>query len=203
LELEGSLWFYVSALVWFANVSFRQVTRPSVVVRVPVEPFCDGTLRLGFISRPMKQSVANSKGWGGARVGSGKKPRPAPFDILPGGRSSGPTRPEDPHDLTEPPRDLPADQHAFWREHAPLAIERKTLTPATVPAFRLLCELHAKKVVVGAMVDKGALGGLKIFMQLSKQIETLLARFSLAPFGKPATSEKPKKAINPFAQVAG
>lgn len=146
-------------------------------------------------------------GWGGPRVGAGRKPQAkppvSPFAMLRGGQQleNALTLP-DPA-LCEPPADLPSDQQAFWRVHAPLAVERKTLTKATVPAFKLLCELYAKKVMVGQMVDKGALGGLRIFLQLCKQVEALMARFCLAPFGKPATSEKPKVTENPWSQVAG
>lgn len=130
----------------------------------------------------------------------------SPFAMLNGGRTleaalSLPTPPD--QALAQPPTNLPVEQQPFWLEHAPLAIERKTLTKATVPAFRLLCELHAKKTMVGQMVDKGALGGLRIFLQLCKQVEALMARFCLAPFGKPATSEKPKVTENPWSQVAG
>ncbi len=153
-------------------------------------------------------------GWGGGRVGAGRKPKPkpveeqavSPFAMLHGGRrleKALGVADDVAHDeaLIVPPSTLPLDQQDFWREHAPLAIERRTLTPATVPAFRLLCELHAKKAMVSTMVDKGALGGLRIFLQLAKQVETLMARFCLAPFGKPATAEKPKKAVNPFSAV--
>ncbi len=147
-------------------------------------------------------------GWGGRRVGAGAKPKPkppvSPFAVLHGGRQleAALTLPADADPaLCEPPADLPSEQQDFWRTHAPLAVERRTLTKATVPAFKLLCELHAKKVMVGTMVDKGALGGLRVFMQLSKQVESLMARFCLAPFGKPATSEKPKPAANPWAQI--
>lgn len=127
-------------------------------------------------------------------MGAGKKPVAKPFALVNGGGAQEPT------DLSGPPSDLPDDQQAFWREHAPLAIERSTLTPATVPAFRLLCELNAKRVMVGGMVDKGALGGLRVFMQLCKQVETLMARFCLAPFGKAVDgSGRKKTAENPFA----
>ncbi len=153
-------------------------------------------------------------GWGGARVGSGPKPKPKkevppnPFTMLHGGKTlaSALSQPDEPvssagHELCDPPEGLPVDQQAFWREHAPLAIERRTLTKATVPAFKLLCELHAKKVMVGLMVDKGALGGLRIFLQLAKQVEALMARFCLAPFGKPTTAEKVAAAENPWSRV--
>ena len=142
-------------------------------------------------------------GWGGARVGAGKKPRPkAKFGIVSGGRVDAPVDAvvdSRPQPLAEPPVDMTPEQQGFWKACAPLAIERRTLIDATVPAFRMLCELHAKKVLVGSMVDKGALGGLRVYLQLSKQVESLMARFCLAPFGKPATkTEAPKAAANPW-----
>ncbi len=152
-------------------------------------------------------------GWGGARPGSGPKPRPKPekpvnpFELVHGGKKLADglvPHLETPSDqaLQEPPADLPQLEQEFWRVHAPLAIERRTLTKATASAFRLLCELHAKKVMVGGMVDKGALGGLRIFLQLSKQVEMSMARFCLAPFGKPLVAEKPKAIVNPWQQMA-
>lgn len=138
-------------------------------------------------------------GWGGSRVGAGKKPKPKPLTMVPRDQRSATV---DATELATPPADLPADQREFWRVHAPLAIERDTLTAATVPAFRLLCELDAKKTMISGLVDKGALGGLRVFLQLAKQVEALMARFCLAPFGKPLKTEKPKAAVNPFAQIA-
>lgn len=135
--------------------------------------------------------MKTNTGWGGARVGTGPKPIIA-VDTEDEGAAD---------DLALPPSDVPPEQQAFWRTYAPFAIERKTLTEATVPAFRLLCELHAKKTMVGAMVDKGALGGLRVYMQLAKQVESLMGRFCLAPFGKPTFTEKPKKEINPWAKL--
>ena len=135
----------------------------------------------------------NMNGWGGRRVGAGPKPAARPLTVVHTDQFK-----QTDTDLAIPPVDIAVEQQAFWRDYAPLAIERLTLTESTVPAFRLLCELHAKKVVVGTMVDKGALGGLRVFLQLAKQVETLMARFCLAPFGKPAKSEKPKKVENPW-----
>lgn len=156
------------------------------------------------------EGLALMAGWGGKRTGSGRKPKPkppvSPFAVVQGGRTleaafAGVTEPD--RVLATPPVDLPAEQQAFWATHAPLALERGTLTAATVPTFRILCELHVKKVYIGAMVDKGALGGLRVFLQLAKQVEGLMGRFCLAPFGKPLTVDKPKAAANPFAQVSG
>jgi hypothetical protein len=141
-------------------------------------------------------------GWGGARIGAGRKPRSRAFALVPRPRPAPPpsARPAD-EDLAIPPADLPADQMAIWRAYAPLAIERHTLTPATVPAFRLLCELDVQKAVVGRLVDKGALGGLRTFMQLSRQVEALLARFALAPFGKPIEDAAAAPAANPWRDL--
>ena len=136
-------------------------------------------------------------GWGGARVGAGKKPR-NPFGIVNGGKTETPVVDPEVQSLAIPPADLTPEQQEFWRVCAPLALERRTLIESTAPAFRLLCELHAKKVMVGTMVDKGALGGLRVYLQLSKQVEALMARFCLAPFGKPAKEAAPKKDVNPW-----
>jgi hypothetical protein len=147
--------------------------------------------------------MQHKSGWGGARVGAGKKPQPKPVSVIPGRFATPPVNvPDSDADLLVPPDDLPEDQRECWRLYAPLAIERQTLTQATVPAFRLLCELHAKKTMVSGMVDKGALGGLRVFMQLAKQVENLMGRFCLAPFGKAANPNKPKAAPNPWAQIA-
>lgn len=148
-------------------------------------------------------------GWGGARVGAGKKPRvrhAEPLTFVPAGQvaatSAAPMAALPGTDLTSPPADMTPEQQDCWRLWAPLAIERNTLIVATVPSFRLLCELHVKKVAIGTMVDRGALGGLRVFMQLAKQVEGLLARFCLAPFGKPAKVEKPKAAgASPWASL--
>lgn len=147
--------------------------------------------------------------WGGSRVGAGRKPKlkaekaASPFSVFTGGKTT-PIEPiEPPKDLNEPPANLPEDQKQFWRDHAPLAIAKDTLIAETVPAFVLLCELHAKKVVVGKLVDEGQMGGLRVFLQLSKQVEGLMARFCLAPFGKPLKAPKPAATANPWAALTG
>jgi hypothetical protein len=101
-------------------------------------------------------------GWGGARVGAGKKPKPkaaprSPFEVFKG---AAPAAPET--SCLEPPKDLTDEQQAFWRTNAPLAVERRTLTPETIPAFRLLCELDARRAFVGRKIDEGDVGGLRI-----------------------------------------
>src|SRR5689334_9418788 len=105
-------------------------------------------------------------GWGGARVGAGRKPEPAPLAVIRPGVTGESGEGEDPkaEDLSQPPADLPEVQQEFWRTYAPFAIERKTLTASTVPAFLLLCELYGKKAMVSGLVNKGELGGLRVYM---------------------------------------
>jgi hypothetical protein len=151
---------------------------------------------------------------GGARVGSGRKPKAANKPVVPavptnlvaidGGRAG---------ELSAtPPADLPTEQHDFWKSYAALAIEAGTLTPQTAGSFRLLCELDAEKTATKATLDKDGRTYIKVsvdgagvehdelkahpltgsYRQLAQRVEALMARFLLAPFGKPVTSGKPK-----------
>ena len=145
-----------------------------------------------------------SQGWGGARVGSGPKPKPKGpkpgLVAFPGGLPVDKA-------LLEPPEGLPAVQVEFWRKWAPLALEKRTLTTETVPAFTMLCELEVRRRAIVAEFDREGAEptpmGLRLYLQAAKQVEGLMGRFCLAPFGKPVVSEKPKQVVNPFAQVIG
>jgi hypothetical protein len=123
-----------------------------------------------------------------------------------------------------PPADLPDDQHGFWRTYAPLAIDAGTLTPQTAGSFRLLCELDAEKAATKATLDKDGRTFIKVvvdgdglahggevkahpltgsYRQLAQRVEALMARFLLAPFGKPiAGSGKKKPTVSPWAAIA-
>ena len=157
---------------------------------------------------------------GGARVGAGRKPKTPkvqPFTprTVDGGRV----------DEVSPvaPFDLPDDQKDFWNANAGKAIEARTLTAQTVASFRLLCELDAEKRATKATIDKDGRTYIKCvvdgagnehqelkahpltsaYRQLAQRVEAMMARFSLAPFGKPTTSAKPPKAAsNPWARIA-
>ncbi len=158
---------------------------------------------------------------GGSRTGSGRKPRTVQFvpEVLDGGRAGDvPTR---------PPDDVPEPQRAFWATYAESAIALGTLTPQTVGAFRLLCELEAEKSATLATIDKDGRTYIKCvvdgagnehqelkahpltgaYRQLAQRVEALMGRFMLAPFGKPAPGAKPKKTAqtvaNPWARIAG
>lgn len=160
---------------------------------------------------------------GGSRVGSGRKPKEALSfkptvetfrpELIDGGKADGIGLPDD----------LPADQRQFWQQYAALAIEKRTLTKHTVPAFRLLCELDAEQRVVKKTIDHDGRTFMKVtvdgsgqehqelkahplkadYAKLAKQVETLMARFSLAPFGKPTEGAGRKTAANPWTQVSG
>jgi phage terminase small subunit len=121
-----------------------------------------------------------------------------------------------------PPENLPAEQREFWHSYAGLAIEKRTLTSHTVAAFLLLCELDAEKRAVKATIEADGRTFLKVtvdgagvehqelkahpltsaYGRLAKAVETLMARFGLAPFGKAELPMAKKVAANPWAQVA-
>jgi hypothetical protein len=160
---------------------------------------------------------------GGARVGSGRKPKTprqavtaAKIVAIEGGRAK---------DVTPtPPSDLPEDQKGFWRNYAGLAIDAGTLTKQTEPAFRLLCELDAEKRLTRETIERDGRTSMGIttdvtsseqhvqlkahpltssYRQLAQRVETLMARFSLAPFGKPvAGGKKSATTVSPWASIA-
>jgi hypothetical protein len=122
-----------------------------------------------------------------------------------------------------PPEDLPAEQRDFWHRYAGLAIEKGTLTAHTVAAFRLLCETDAEKQATKLTMDRDGRTFLKItvdgagvehqelkahpltssYGRLAKATEALMARFGLAPFGKPEAPMRRQSAQNPFAALGG
>lgn len=144
-----------------------------------------------------------SRGWGGARVGSGPKPKPKPPKS--GGLSIVPpaTKAED-HSLLMPPSELPKEQQKVWSRWAPLALKRGTLIPENVPAFELLCEMAVRRAALGVLVDSAqpTPEALRLLAQYSKQVEGLMGRFRLAPFGKPEAPDKPKTAASPWGAFA-
>lgn len=161
--------------------------------------------------------------WGGARVGSGQKPkgeraiRPrTPVVALPGGKVDEEGIP------ALPPEDLPVDQREFWQRNVPRALAQGTLTPRTVEAFRMLCELDAERRATKRTIDEQGRTYIKAWTdssgqeheelkahpmvarydRLSKQVESLLARFKLAPFGKAEAVVKAKTPENRWAGIA-
>ena len=151
---------------------------------------------------------------GGARVGSGPKPK-NPLKFVSGGKAVEVT--------SVPPDDLPSDQAEFWKRNASRAIEAGTLTDQTAESWRLLCELDARRHKIAAQLDRDGETYLKAWVDsagqehqelkkhplsseyrgLAQRCEALLGRFGLAPFGKPVAM-KPKKVLsNPWAAIVG
>lgn len=91
----------------------------------------------------------------------------------------------------ERPSDLSTQTAAVWDALAPHAIAATTLTPASVWAFRDLCEAVVLKRAMlarisreGLVVDDAAHPLLSRHTALMVRVETLLARFRLMPMGK-------------------
>jgi phage terminase small subunit len=121
-----------------------------------------------------------------------------------------------------PPEDLPAEHRDFWHRYAGLAIEKRTLTRHTVAAFRLLCDREARYRLLGKTIEDQGLVYEKCWVDSSGQEHTELkkhplsteytsaykdvmaglARFGLAPFGKPEAPMPKPQAANPFAALA-
>lgn len=154
----------------------------------------------------------NHEGWGGQRTGAGQKPKTV--------RSAAWTEPEGV--AAEPPEDLPADQHDFWRRNAPLAIDNGTLRKQTEQAFRELCEQHAEKVAALAQIRQEGRTFLKVtvdgagqehqepkahaltqyYTKLCTLVKGGLKDFSLSAFGKPVSAAPKKPKPNPWGQLA-
>jgi phage terminase small subunit len=167
---------------------------------------------------------------GGARVGAGRKPTKPfkttrrsvePVEFRPAVMAGG--RPSTESEISSlPPEDLPAEQRDFWHRYAGLAIEKRTLTFHTVAAFRLLCELDREKQEVKATIDRDGRTFIKVtvdgsgqehqelkahpltsaYGRTAKAVETLMARFGLAPFGKAEIPLAKRAAANPWEKVA-
>jgi hypothetical protein len=113
------------------------------------------------------------------------------------------------------PSDLGLVERQFWHHYAADAIAARTLTPRTVSAWRLLCELDARRQRMLALLEKAEgltdqdgrtyLDSLiklsRVYAVLVMRAESLMARFGLAPMGKPI--ESPRRGRNPWEAVAG
>src|SRR5690606_19147176 len=82
---------------------------------------------------------------GGRRVGAGRPPKLA---VLP-----PPPPPDEAAKLLTPPDDLTTDETRVWEECAPLAVANGTLTAATLPGFRYLCEVTVRYRALAAIID--------------------------------------------------
>lgn len=149
---------------------------------------------------------------GGARTGAGRKPRQTAVVLGMNGARLPPSAPVlAPIDdaLAVPPADLPPKMRPFWSTWAPLALSQGTLTRATMPGMRELCELATFKQAVERRIRRiGAAAPeaqslLRNYLKLSQRLDAAMARFKLTAFGKPEAAALVKKpAVNPWAAVA-
>jgi hypothetical protein len=160
---------------------------------------------------------------GGARVGAGRKPKTPRQTMTAANIVAIDSARSDELVTATPPKDLPGPQQPFWRAYAKRALEAGTLTLQTEPAFRLLCELEAEKAATKETLDRDGRTYLDVvidgsgqehnavkahplttsYRQLAQRVELLMARFSLAPFGKPVAGAggKKKPAVSPWLAI--
>lgn len=136
---------------------------------------------------------------GGARPGSGPKrrapdaawlagsgPKRGPTGVVP---KLAPTVPAGGPDAPTCPAGAPAEVAAVWRELAPHALAERTLEPRTAMAFLLLCQ----NVVLERRLAASPLGCAgPDHRGVMARVEVAMARFRLAPDGKPVIPVEPK-----------
>jgi hypothetical protein len=158
-------------------------------------------------------------GSGGARVGTGPKPKDAAAKRLTGSRGSRKAAaPVATLPMVAPPDELPADQRAVWLQLAPHAVQARTLTAATAESFRDLCRAitirnglldkiqtdgwtFVSVKVDGAGTEHPELKKHPLVSDLrgwEQRVEAGRARFRLAPLGKEIAA--PEKPEDPFAE---
>jgi hypothetical protein len=121
-------------------------------------------------------------GWGGRRVGSGRKPKGRQASIVPHPSVPPPTTNGAPTvEEFDAPDALTRDERNVWLKQAPHAFANGTLTRASALAFERYCQ-----VVVLERAEAGSTGrGGNDHRGLLKQINTLELQFNLVPCGKP------------------
>jgi hypothetical protein len=137
---------------------------------------------------------------GGARVGSGRKPKSLAEKLLIGSargkdRRRASALSATPVEAFDAPDDLTAAEKLVWERLAPSAFKSKTLTKATEYQFVLLCrnvvlerELAVNPEMRGGANHRGIL----------QRIDSQLTKFVLSPMGKPLIEDAPK-VDDPFA----
>lgn len=112
--------------------------------------------------------------------------------------------------LSEPPAylGLSDDEKVAWRHLAPHGLKEGTLTASRTPGFGKLCQewvycaAFERRIAEIGVTTAEADRLLKRLNDYKKLLKASMADFNLKSFGKPAVAEKPKKAVNPFAQLA-
>ena len=158
--------------------------------------------------------------WGGARPNSGPGRQPGSKRWKQEQEKAG--EPKPPPVPVAMPKDLPAEQSAEWVRLAPLALEARTLTPATADAFVELLEAIVLKRAMLAQVEAEGLTFAKVSVDgagvehlepkahpllsrhaaLMVRVENGRQRFRLIPMGKEIVPAKEAEA-DPFAAFDG
>lgn len=123
--------------------------------------------------------------------------------------------------VVEPPPGLTDAHREVWDRLAPLAIEQRTLVPATADRFARLCRNIVLEAQMAAQIDADGLTETKVSLQMDEKggglqtvekkahallskligigqrIDTGMTAFRLAPTGRAlaAAQEKPKSAL--------
>lgn len=146
------------------------------------------------------------RGSGGPRPGSGRKPKDNVRRFVQGDTTHrpAPSAPMVAAPVDVPMPDLPEAEAAVWASEAPLAIEQRTLTPATAGSFREFCELVVRMRRLWTTIDTDGLTYIKTsvdgagvehqelkkhpllpdYRGLVQRVEAARTRFRLAPIGK-------------------
>jgi hypothetical protein len=120
------------------------------------------------------------------------------------------------------PRDLNAEERLVWRRWAPRAVAKRTLTAQTVGGFRFLVECEVLRRRMETRIDTDGIQIKRMYIGLDgqeriesvtphpllpayakqlKQVEVLLARFGLLPFGKAEPDLPSATVANPWANL--
>jgi hypothetical protein len=143
------------------------------------------------------------RGSGGLRTGAGRKSKQVAQKILEGAASLAERRQHAASvpkvDEFDAPNDLTTEERNVWLRLAPHAFKARTLTAATEYQFVMLCRNILLERLIA--VDVEQIGGAN-HRGIIQRIDAELARFCLAPMGKPLIDDAPK-VVDPFEEFDG
>lgn len=148
---------------------------------------------------------------GGARVGSGRKPKTAAAHIFAGtargshkeAAKSAPL----PAEFVHEPASLSWEGAEVWRRLAPDAMAKRTLTAGTADDFRALCEMTVEMwATLAARRQEGWTDqGFRLareFRSLAQRVQDKMRGFKLSPIGK-EMDDAIAKPVDPWAEFDG
>lgn len=162
---------------------------------------------------------------GGSRIGAGRPRKDGALAALHGSRqrsSVGKAAPVKPLETVHAPADLSVEALDVWRELAPHAIAKRTLTAAHALAFRKLCENVVMERAIAASIASDGMTSIRVTTDVTSgeqhiekkahalfprhtamlvRVETGLRAFGLGPTGKEVADDAPP--VDPFAEFDG